>query len=71
MVQLKTKEFERIISQRGWHKDRQKNHITYKHSQHKEIISIPNHKGQCLSAPLVARLLKLIGMTEKELINAR
>jgi len=53
------RELKKIFAENGWREERQKNHITYKHLNHKEIISIPNHKGQEICRPMVKRLLKM------------
>ena len=63
MKQITGKELAKMIEDRGWQLSRVKgSHHIYKHSHHKEHISIPIHGSRLLAPGLARHLMKIAGV---------
>ncbi len=56
----------KILKDAGWTEDRQKgSHLTLKHPDIDQIITVP-HPKKDLGVGIVARILKIAGLNQKE-----
>lgn len=60
---MKAKELIKIMETNGWHELRQKgSHRIFRHSQHPDNISVPDHGNKDLGKGLVNSILKKAGL---------